>query len=320
MEAVRDFLESSSINGLNHIANSSKLVKLFWILIVAQGFVISTYLIYESFENWEENPVRTTVSTAPISELKFPTVTVCPPRNTFTDMNYDLIAAENKTLSKETKQELFEYVIELIEENIFLDNLNKFHEKDRFHNWYYGLTRLMEYDRSWDESFESASYKIYRFDIETSATSGVVTTEHFGEDFQPELVEHNVIYQFYLWTPESVWDNPNVTLHLDLEKVSLLELSDKDSVDDVKVHGRVIPPEMTTFNFTSRKGYGPGSSRFPTYGVSLERYLRYENLDLMNQEKMPGFRLKWYYSGSEFSLHPNDTFLNVFRAHEEFVR
>ena len=125
MEAVRDFLESSSINGLNHIANSSKLAKLFWIFVVIQGFVISTYLIFESFENWKENPVWTTVSTLPISELKFPKVTVCPPKNTFTDMNYDLIAAENKTLSKEKKKELFEYIVELIEENIFMDNLNK---------------------------------------------------------------------------------------------------------------------------------------------------------------------------------------------------
>ena len=125
MEAVRDFLESSSINELNHIANSSKLAKLFWIFVVIQGFVISTYLIYESFENWKENPVWTTVSTLPISELKFPKVTVCPPKNTFTDMNYDLIAAENKTLSKEKKKELFEYIVELIEENIFMDNLNK---------------------------------------------------------------------------------------------------------------------------------------------------------------------------------------------------
>ena len=40
-------------------------------------------------------------------------------------MNYDLIAAENKTLSKEKKKELFEYIVELIEENIFIDNLNK---------------------------------------------------------------------------------------------------------------------------------------------------------------------------------------------------
>ena len=130
------------------------------------------------------------------------------------------------------------------------------------------------------------------------------------------------MYQFYLWTPEIVWDNPNVTLHLDLEKVSFLELSEKDSYEEVSVYGFMIPPEMTTFNYTSRKGSGPGNYRNPTFEVGLERNIVLENLDLMNQEKMPGFRLKWYYTGAEFSLDSvNDTFLGIYEpAHYEFVR
>ena len=177
------------------------------------------------------------------------------------------------------------------------------------------------YDQPIDDKFKNDKI-MTRFEVETYATSGTVSTKYFGEDFQPELLEKNVMYQFYLWTPEIVWDNPNVTLHLDLEKVSFLELSEKDSYEEVSVYGFMIPPEMTTFNYTSRKGSGPGNYRNPTFEVGLERNIVLENLDLMNQEKMPGFRLKWYYTGAEFSLDSvNDTFLGIYEpAHYEFVR
>ena len=47
-------------------------------------------LIYHSFNAWDENPVRTTIETRPINEIEFPKVTVCPPKNTYTNLNYDL--------------------------------------------------------------------------------------------------------------------------------------------------------------------------------------------------------------------------------------
>ena len=48
MDIVLTYLESGSINGLNHIAATKKWEKLFWILVVNGGFVISGY---ESFSS-----------------------------------------------------------------------------------------------------------------------------------------------------------------------------------------------------------------------------------------------------------------------------
>ena len=105
MNNFKDFLESSSIGGLNHIAINRKYVRVFWILVVLTGFIGAGVMIYESFQSWDESPIKTTIETHPIPEITFPKMTVCPPKNTNTDLNYDLMMTENMTLDNETRNE-----------------------------------------------------------------------------------------------------------------------------------------------------------------------------------------------------------------------
>ena len=128
MKGLKNFPESVSIGGLGHISSTRKYARLFWIAIVLFANILAGFMIYESFLEWAENPIRTIMKTKPITELKFPNVTVCPPYNTFTDLNYDMMMVANKTLSKENRQELFQYAVELIEEHVAMDNLNKLQE------------------------------------------------------------------------------------------------------------------------------------------------------------------------------------------------
>ena len=116
------FLESSTIHGLAYISTTRKWVKLFWIVVVVSGFVGAGYIIKESFDSWAESPVKTTIETLPMDELKFPKVTVCPPKNTFTDLNYDLIMTENITLTEEMRDEMFRYAVDVINEDSFSEN------------------------------------------------------------------------------------------------------------------------------------------------------------------------------------------------------
>ena len=99
MEGVKTFLESSTIHGLGYISTIRRLVKLFWVIVVIAGFTGAGVLIYRSFQDWDENPVTTTIETRPITEITFPKVTVCPPKDTYTDLNYDLMMTENMILS-----------------------------------------------------------------------------------------------------------------------------------------------------------------------------------------------------------------------------
>ena len=105
-DGVQNFLENSSIAGLGHIASTKKFARLFWITVVIVGFAGATFMIQKSFIEWEENPITTTIESRPITELTFPKVTVCPPKHTYTDLNYDLMMLENMTLDNNTRYRL----------------------------------------------------------------------------------------------------------------------------------------------------------------------------------------------------------------------
>ena len=82
MEILREFLESSTIHGISYISTAQTgLGKAFWSLVVIISFLGAIYLIHDSYSDWQESPIATTISTHPIAELDFPTVTVCPPRH-----------------------------------------------------------------------------------------------------------------------------------------------------------------------------------------------------------------------------------------------
>ena len=98
MDEVKDFLESTTIHGLTYISTTRTLVRVFWIIVVIFGFSTASFLIYQSFQAWEDSPVSTTIETLPISKLRFPKVTVCPPKDTYTDLNYDLMMLQKKEL------------------------------------------------------------------------------------------------------------------------------------------------------------------------------------------------------------------------------
>ena len=100
MGTLKEFLESSTIHGLTYISSGpSKLAKAFWLLVVLSGFSLAIYLINDSYVDWQASPIATSITTHSISELDFPTITVCPPEGSNTALNYDLMKARNITLS-----------------------------------------------------------------------------------------------------------------------------------------------------------------------------------------------------------------------------
>ena len=133
MGDFKEFLHVSTIHGLRYIATTKNLGRLFWMFVVFTGLLGSFYLINQSFQSWAESPIRTTIKTRPITDLTFPKVTVCPPKNSFTDLNFDLIMTRNVVLDNETKEELTEYAMEVIQDHIHdevMANMNKLIEED----------------------------------------------------------------------------------------------------------------------------------------------------------------------------------------------
>ena len=145
MEHVKEFLDNSTIHGLSFISSTRRWSRWFWILIVIGGFSGAGYIIYTSFYNWGQSPITTTIETLPISELTLPNVTVCPPENSLLNMNYDIVHSEEMKLDNDTRHELFDFALDVVQDEFFhetMRNLSKVKDPDRYYNWYHGYTAL----------------------------------------------------------------------------------------------------------------------------------------------------------------------------------
>ena len=92
MNLFKEFLETSTVHGLVYISKAKSIwAKIFWALLVVASFSLAIVLICNSFEGWSEKPVSSVISTRAIKDLNFPNVTICPPKNTNTALNYDLV-------------------------------------------------------------------------------------------------------------------------------------------------------------------------------------------------------------------------------------
>ena len=218
MGSFKTFLESSTIHGLGYIATTGRYVKLFWVLVVLSGFIGAGVLIYQSFNDWAENPVTTTIETRPITEMKFPKVTVCPPKNTYTDLNYDLMMTENMTLDSKIRSDLKNYSVELLYDHLydtFMLEYNKIVDKDKYYNWYHGYSEI---------EFPS-DYPYFGSQYNYAAISGTISSQHFGEKFDADRVLRKLKCNFYVYPPNEIKDNPNVSLHYIIEKISMKGLT-----------------------------------------------------------------------------------------------
>ena len=194
MEGIRAYLESSTVHGLSYIASTKRYVRIFWILVVIAGFSGATYLIYESFLSWKQNPISTTIETLPMSLIKFPKVTVCPPKNTFTDMNKNVISTQN--FSGDFVREgldIYNYAVGVIDDHIHTDYIDKLQEEDRFYNWYNGFTQITQpYDRFTDTLY---------YNISTTANSGIISTQYFGDRFLEHLLDKEIKFEINIFPP-----------------------------------------------------------------------------------------------------------------------
>ena len=84
-----DFLDNSTIQGLQYVSMEKK-------FLIKMILYIATTLIRCSIIAWEESPISTNIETLPISEVVFPKVT-----NTL--LNYDIMMAQNKTVSEDSR-------------------------------------------------------------------------------------------------------------------------------------------------------------------------------------------------------------------------
>ena len=142
MKGFKEFLESSTIHGLVYISITKRIVRLLWICVVIGGFVAAGYMISESFSSWSISPISTTIDTRPITDLNFPTVTVCPPRNSFTSLNPDLVRARDIKFDEEKRKKLSDFVSDFVFQTNYNRRYSAFAAFDGKETWYTGETKI----------------------------------------------------------------------------------------------------------------------------------------------------------------------------------
>ena len=89
------------------------------------GFLGAGLLIGKSYIEWQKSPVATSISTLSISDLKFPDVTVCPPKGSNTALNYDLMKADSNLMSEPEKEKLLNETFSIFVKTRFQEHLKK---------------------------------------------------------------------------------------------------------------------------------------------------------------------------------------------------
>ena len=280
MEHLKTFLDTSTIHGLSWIVSTKRLSRLFWILTVIGGFTGAIYIIYESFSNWGKNPVTTTIETMPISEITFPNVTVCPPKSSFLNLNYDILQSEKVELNIEARKELLDYAFDVIQDEFYnemMTNQSKVQYTDRYYNWYHGLTSI---------SYVYHENKQLKYSITTTATSGNITTQSFGEKIEADKLEPNIDINIVFYSPTNVIKDRNITLKFDIDKISFLDNENfyfTAAGGDVDADITIIKQNITAPLYTF-------------YYMSLDRNVYQRDIVNSGLKKTPGFKITWKYN------------------------
>ena len=284
MENVMEFLDASTIHGLSWISSTRSWSRLFWILIVFGGFSVAGYLIHTSFYNWEQSPISTTIETLPISKMTFPNVTVCPPKNSFLNLNYDIKQSENINFDKNTRKELFEFALDVIQDESYkeiITNMSKVEDPHRYYKWYHGYTDITY------PYYSVENNKLFYY-VYTSTTTGNISTQHFREMFDASKVDGYIHILINVFVPKSVKVGQNTTLMFDIEKTTMNEVSDNDQMSFC-FNCKKIDADLA---YWSKNITDP----FYDYYIELVRKVAADDINNTDLDMMPGFRFTWSYN------------------------
>ena len=102
------------------------MAKFVWASIVCIGFLGAGFLISKAYNEWQDHPIATSITTHPIEDLDFPNVTICPPKDSNTALYYDLVKAGNGTLSDKDRTTLKEAATQILLTQTHMEYVKKY--------------------------------------------------------------------------------------------------------------------------------------------------------------------------------------------------
>ena len=121
-----------------------------------------------------------------------------------------------------------------------------------------------------------------------------MTSQYFGDLFDIKKLKKSATHEIRIWiySPEDIIYDPNVTLHIKFEQTKGLNYS---VVDD---YGNKIK-----FDSNNKVAYTPPD--YKLHDFNIVGRIEEKDLEKMNFLVMPGFQFSWYYSGAEVTPDPD---------------
>ena len=190
---------------------------------------------------------------------------------------------ENITIGNDTRKELENYAIGLLTGYLYdaiKKNLSQLQEKDRYYNWYHGFSEVVL-------PHPAEGYDVY-CKVNSFATKGSIATQSFGDNKFD--IEPNILYEFAIF-PGSL---ENVTLHYDIEKVSMKG----NFEDEFTLNDNYVMTNITNIsNNVTIPNPVPWGGWWPAVKTKLSRKVLREDIESMHVKLVPGFNITWSYTG-----------------------
>ena len=255
-----------------------------------------------SFENWAANPVTTTVETLPISDITFPTITVCPARDTQTNLNYDLVNTELYHLSKEERTnlvKLFYESFQQIDYKITLEYMKEMRLNNSLRNYYEELT-LMRLPSKEELTGDANMF----LTIDTFATSGQIKTPYFGkETFDPKNFKLKVNFNLNIYIPKSVkYSNVTIDIRIDHDLEAGEEYI-RINFEEIDIGTKSITKELNVRDC------------YQSCRIDFKRSMTAEAFRKWKNKRSTGMHVKWKFNGNiepeEKWYSQNDIFCKI---------
>ena len=231
-----------------------------------------------------------------IKRLLFTRVSICPPADTSTNLNKDLVNAENVTLDKEVRGNLVKLAAKWIEDNeaaeIF-EELESLKIENHWRNWYLGYTEV----RLPYTDYGARTHKIH-----TTAVPGSLSSPLFGQVFTEESFHQKMTTELFIYLPGNITGN--------LSMVTMIEIDTKESfggTDLIRRYG----PEYKLYRYTERINESWYQPIAETYNVYYKRDIGKASIADWRTKRMTGFSASWYLqnmTGHRVSIQPWDKF------------
>ena len=210
LKGIKEFLDTSTIHGLAYISSTKGPPKVFWTTVVVCSFLTAGLMISSSFSNWFDNPIATTEKTLSVKEVTFPTITVCPPRNTFTNLNWDLIKGQNLTIDEQTRNSMRYTMYEVIHGEFVKETMAAFafyNEESKSRNYYHGYDELR-----WIEDVSTDAKKPLVLTLSSAAVNDSVRSPYFGEQYADSKFFRDLSFYFDIKIPKEIEKNSSIYL------------------------------------------------------------------------------------------------------------